>query len=65
MNPSLARIYTIPMIALVPILVAIIGVVIYTVSGNPKVAEIGRIAYGCGLLVFLLSAIHQTVSIMR
>lgn len=34
--------------------VAIIGLIVYFVSGNPKVMEAARIAYAMGLLAFLL-----------
>lgn len=39
------------MIAIVPLLVCIVGLLAYTLSANAKVAELGRIAYACGLLV--------------
>lgn len=41
------------MTAYISALVALIGVVIYAVSLNAKVAEIGRLMFGSGLLVFL------------
>lgn len=36
------------------VLVALIGVLAYALSANPKVAEIGRLSYACGLLAFLI-----------
>lgn len=36
------------------VLVAIIGMVVYFAATNPKVQELGRIMFGCGLLAFLI-----------
>ena len=41
------------MIIFVSLLVCLIGVLMYALDINPKLQEIGRIAYGVGLLVFL------------
>lgn len=38
------------------LLVAIIGCLIYALSANPKVAELGRISFFAGLLAFLLQS---------
>ena len=38
---------------LLPLLVCSVGVLVYALSSNGKVAEMGRMAYGCGLLVTL------------
>jgi len=37
------------------LLVALVGVLMYALAANPKVAEIGRISFAFGLLAFLLS----------
>jgi len=42
------------MVVLLPILVAVIGVLVWALSSNDKVKEMGRIAFFCGLLAFLL-----------
>ena len=42
------------------LLVALVGVLMYALSGNPKVSEIGRIMFSCGLLAFLLCACTGT-----
>ena len=42
------------MIILVSLLVALIGVLMYALAVNPKLQEIGRIAFFAGLLAFLL-----------
>lgn len=44
------------MIIFLPLLVALIGVLMYALSANQKLAEIGRIAFFCGLLAFLMGA---------
>lgn len=36
------------------LLVSVIGVLTYALSANGKLAEIGRLAYFAGLLVFLM-----------
>lgn len=40
---------------LLPLLVCIIGLLVYALAANPKVQELGRLAYGCGLLVTLFA----------
>lgn len=42
------------MIIYLPLLVALIGVLMYALCTNPKLAEIGRIMLWTGLLAFLL-----------
>ncbi|HKO84458.1 MAG TPA: hypothetical protein VJ140_07810 [Actinomycetota bacterium] len=36
-----------------PLIVALVGLVVYAISANAKVAEIGRISFFSGLLAFL------------
>lgn len=40
-------------IALVPLVVAIAGALVYALSTNAKAAEMGRLMFACGLLVTL------------
>lgn len=42
------------MIILLPLLIAVIGLIMYFIAGNPKVQEVGRIMLWTGLLAFLL-----------
>lgn len=51
------------MIVLLSLLVALAGVLAYALSANPKVQELGRIAYFAGLFVFLLQA-EQVVTLL-
>lgn len=45
-------------IAAIPPLFAIVGMLVYALSGNTKVSEMGRIAFAFGLLVTLLMLEH-------
>lgn len=42
------------MIIYLPLLVSIVGVLMYALSANPKVSQIGRDMFWVGLLAFLL-----------
>jgi hypothetical protein len=48
------------MIIYLPLLIAIIGLLMYVLSSNPKIVEVGRIMFWTGLLAFLMGggAIH-------
>lgn len=52
------------MIVLLPLLVCIAGALIYALAANPKVAEMGRIAFGFGLLAFLLAGGDRVVALL-
>jgi hypothetical protein len=47
-------------VALVPALVALASALVYALASNAKLVELARIAFFCGLLVFMftLSASH-------
>ncbi len=51
------------MTAYIPVIVAIIGLLLYVLSNHGKAAEAGRLAYFAGLLVFVLSLAERTVSL--
>jgi hypothetical protein len=42
-----------PVIIYLSLLVAIVGALIYALSSNAKFAELGRLAFAAGLVVFL------------
>lgn len=42
------------MIIFLSLLVCILGALTYALSANPKIVELGRLAFGCGLLAFLI-----------
>lgn len=50
------------MVIYLSLLVAVLGLLVYVLASKAEVKELGRIAYGVGLLAFLLkiaeSAIH-------
>lgn len=52
------------MITYLSLVVSIIGALFYGVSKNPKLEELGRLAFGAGLLAFLL-AYTKVISILR
>jgi hypothetical protein len=49
------------MIVVLPLLIAVIGLLMYVLASNPKVVEIGRIMFWTGLLAFLLGGGVGTV----
>mgnify|MGYP007083431297 CR=1 FL=1 len=51
------------MVVLLPLLVAVVGVLIYVLSADPKVQEMGRIMFFCGLLAFLMRGAEQVISL--
>jgi len=53
------------MVVLLPLLVAVIGVLVYALASNLKVIEMGKLAYFAGLLAFLLAGSEQVVSLFR
>lgn len=46
-------------IATIPALFAVAGALMYALSANPKMNELGRIMFFCGLLVTLLAFGHS------
>jgi Na+/phosphate symporter len=52
------------MIIYLSLLVALIGVLTYALSTNPKLVEIGRIAFFAGLLAFLLVGAEKMMSVI-
>ena len=43
------------MLIYLSLLVAIVGLLMYALSANPKVSDIGRIMFAAGLLAFLFT----------
>ena len=52
------------MVIYFPLLVALIGVLMYALCTNGKLTEIGRILFWTGALAFLLDA-HQLTTLIR
>ena len=51
-------------IAIVPIVAALIGLLTYVLAASPKASEIGRILFSCGVLVALFTAASHTIRLM-
>ena len=51
-------------IAWFPIIIALIGVLLYFISTNGKVQEVGRIMFFCGLLVLCFTLAHEVVRLL-
>jgi Na+/phosphate symporter len=52
------------MIIYLALLIALVGVLMYALCVNPKLAELGRIMFFCGLLAFLLTG-GEMVSLLH
>jgi hypothetical protein len=53
------------MIIYLSLLVALVGCLMYALAANPKIQELGRLAYAVGLLAFLLRVAESSLSIAR
>jgi hypothetical protein len=51
------------MIALVPLFVAIVGLLMWLLAANGKVAEIGKIMFFCGLTALMFSTARESIRI--
>lgn len=52
------------MTILVSLAFALIGLLMYALCSNPKLVEVGRITYGCGILAFLLEIGHAQLGFL-
>jgi len=52
------------MLILIPLLVALVGLLMYALSANPKLGEIGRIMLFAGLLATLLGS-REVVGLLK
>jgi len=53
------------MTVLFPLLVSLIGLVVYALSTNPKAGEVGRLAFATGLLVTLFDLSRLTLNLLH
>lgn len=53
------------LIAYVPLLVAVIGLLLYILASNAKVQELGRLMFFAGILVLALSLAGKTVHLLK
>ena len=49
------------LVIVVPLLVAVVGALVYALAANAKLAEMGRLAFATGLLIALLMAGGHTL----
>lgn len=52
------------MIIYLSLLVCLAGVLMYALCVNPKLQEIGRLAFACGLLAFLLVGAEKMMTVV-
>lgn len=52
------------MIIFLPLLIALVGLLMYALSNNSKVGEIGRIMFFAGLLAFVLVGGGQAIALL-
>lgn len=52
------------MIVLLSLLTAVVGLVLYFIATNAKVAEVGRLAFAVGLLAFLLQVSPKVIDLL-
>lgn len=64
-HDAACRAYGIGMILLIPVLVALVGLLMYALAANPKLIEIGRIMFAFGLLVALLRVGTEMINLLR
>lgn len=53
------------MIIFFPVLVALIGVLMYALCANAKLVRIGEILFFCGMLAFLLTFHGSAITLMH
>jgi len=51
------------MIAIVPLLVAVIGLLVYVLASNAKVIEVGKALMWCGILVTLFALASHVIKV--
>jgi Na+/phosphate symporter len=52
-------------IAIFPVILLVIGILLYFVSANGKVQEVGRIMFFCGLLVLTFVLSREVVRLVQ
>lgn len=51
------------MIAIIPLLACIVGLLVYVLAANAKVVEVGRALFWCGLLVTLFTVASKVIKV--
>lgn len=52
------------MIVFLSLLIALVGLLMYIMSGNPKIQELGRIMFAAGMFAFLFVGGEQVVTLL-
>lgn len=52
------------MTIVLPLLFALVGLLMYALSANGKLVEVGRIMFFCGLLAFLLRGAENILKVV-
>lgn len=52
------------MIAIIPVLFVVVGLLMYALCANPKLSEVGRIIFACSFLVVMWAAASHVVKIL-
>lgn len=52
------------MLIYLSLLVALLGLLVYILADKPKPVELGRLAFACGLLAFLLKLNENMVGVL-
>lgn len=47
-------------VAIAPLVIAVVGLLMWVLSANPKVSEAGKILFFCGTLVLTMSLASKT-----
>ena len=53
------------MIIYLSLLVCVVGCLVYALAANPKLVELGRLAFFAGLLAFLIESVPRLVGVVR
>jgi Na+/phosphate symporter len=51
------------LVAFIPLVLCLVGLVVYLITVNPRAQEIGRILFFCGLLVTMMALATKTLHI--
>lgn len=49
------------MMTIIQLIVLVVGLIMYMISSNPKLVEVGRMMFWTGILSFLLSGFHVAI----
>jgi len=50
-------------LAIVPVVFAVVGLLVYALSSNAKLSEIGRLLFACSFLVLMFVLAHHVIKL--